>query len=143
MKGGEVMSIGWMIYLIIKLDAISTVFFLSAASSFFFVLGLFFIPFTNWADNKGRYEKKAEYWKSICDKKYWKIPLVLFIVFLVLNILTPTTKEAVAIYTIPKIVANEDVQEIPGNAAKFLNTKLEQWINENVDIEIPTKGEEK
>lgn len=42
----------------------------------------------------------------------------------------PSTKEAVAIYMIPKIVNNEQVQKLPDNAMKFLNGKFEEWIND-------------
>jgi hypothetical protein len=45
---------------------------------------------------------------------------------------TPTTKEACAIYLIPKIANNEQVQKIPNNFAKLLNTKMEEWINNSI-----------
>ncbi len=44
------------------------------------------------------------------------------------QLLIPTTNQAVAIYTIPIIANNEDIQEMPANTAKFLNEKLKDWI---------------
>lgn len=44
----------------------------------------------------------------------------------------PTTKEMAAIYIIPKIANNKDVGEIPANTAKLLNTKLTEWISDNL-----------
>jgi hypothetical protein len=54
----------------------------------------------------------------------------LVVVFSLLRVFLPSTKEAVAIYMVPKIVNNEQVQKLPDNAMKFLNTKLESWISE-------------
>lgn len=45
---------------------------------------------------------------------------------------TPSTKEAAAIYLIPKIVNNEQVQQVPENALRLLNIKLEEWIQDSL-----------
>lgn len=47
-------------------------------------------------------------------------------VFVFLAIFTPTTKEAAAIYLIPKIANNEKVKEIP---SKFLSL-ADEWLEE-------------
>ena len=44
--------------------------------------------------------------------------------------LVPSTKEFAAIYLIPKIANNEQVQKVPDNLLKLLNAKLEDWIND-------------
>ena len=48
----------------------------------------------------------------------------------VLSCLIPTTKEAAAIYLIPKLANNEQVHAIPENALKLLNLKFQAWIEE-------------
>ena len=52
-----------------------------------------------------------------------------------ISLLVPTLKEVAAIYLIPPIVNNEDVREIPEDAAKLLHNKLEEWIDDT------TKGD--
>lgn len=64
--------------------------------------------------------------------KTWFRPMftavIVAVMCIVISIFVPSTKEAVAIYMIPKIVNNEQVQKLPDNAMKFLNGKLEEWI---------------
>jgi len=54
------------------------------------------------------------------------------IAFLAASVLIPTTNQAVAIYMVPKIANNEQMQKLPDNAMKFLNTKFEAWIDETL-----------
>jgi len=42
----------------------------------------------------------------------------------------PTTKEAVAIYALPKIANNEQVQEIGSNGMEYINEQLKAWIDD-------------
>lgn len=42
----------------------------------------------------------------------------------------PSTKQAIAIITIPKIVNNEQIQEMPDNALRLINQKLKEWAEE-------------
>ena len=81
---------------------------------------------------------------SVCDedpkiiKKYVRYPVMVMVFAAVVSFLYcffPSTKEAIAIYAVPKIVANEDVQQIPENAARFINTKLQEWVGENIETE--------
>lgn len=67
-------------------------------------------------------------WSDI--KKYFKLCAGVFIITSLIGLMVPTSKEAAAIYLIPKIVNNEQVQKVPENALKLLNTKMEQWIND-------------
>ena len=62
--------------------------------------------------------------------KIVKRVLPFFIFFLLGAILIPTTKEYAAIYLIPKVVNNEEVQKIPDAALKLFNLKLQQWIGD-------------
>ena len=47
---------------------------------------------------------------------------------LLLLIAVPTQKEAAAIYLIPKIVNNEQVQDIAGKSLDILTLKLNEWV---------------
>ena len=63
-------------------------------------------------------------------KRIYKIIGISVAIALIIGTITPSTKEAVAIYMIPKIVNNEQVQKLPDNAMKFLNEKFEGWLND-------------
>jgi hypothetical protein len=56
-----------------------------------------------------------------------------------LRVAIPTSKEIAAIYLIPKMVNNEDMQQIPDNAAKLLNAKLKLWMDDTLEIEKKKK----
>jgi MFS superfamily sulfate permease-like transporter len=56
--------------------------------------------------------------------------IVVFLVTTVLAVLMPSTKEAAAIYLIPKIVNNEDVQELPGKLGQLVHGKLDEWLDD-------------
>jgi len=71
------------------------------------------------------------------EKKFnaeWLTPLKITLAMAMLSgfisLFIPTTKEFAAIYLIPKIANNEQVQKIPDNATRLLNAKLEQWIDD-------------
>jgi hypothetical protein len=78
-------------------------------------------PGEAWEDNE---EKHPTYLRSLYSI------VAVGSVFLLIGLFTPSTKEMVAIYMIPKIVNNEQVQKLPDNAMKFLNGKFEEWIND-------------
>ena len=66
-------------------------------------------------------------WNSKFAKKHlcrlW-IPILLFF----LTILTPNLREMAAIYLIPKVVNNEQVQQIPQKGLELLELQLNKWI---------------
>lgn len=64
------------------------------------------------------------------------ISLPLFVLFSVLATLTPTTKEGIAIYTVPTIVNNEQVQKLPVNILKLANSQISEWL-EALGVEVP------
>jgi len=58
------------------------------------------------------------------EKLVGKIALISFVflfLFVAANIFTPSTKEAAAMYAIPKIANNESVQQIPPALIKILD----------------------
>lgn len=63
---------------------------------------------------------------------FFRIAIPLTAIAAILFCTIPNSKEMSAIYLIPKIVANERVQELPNNALDVLNTKFEAWIEDMV-----------
>ena len=74
------------------------------------------------------------FWFAIEERQMPRRSVIWLAIFSVLFLVSvtfiPSTKEACAIYLIPKIANNEDVQKIPANVAKILNAQLEEWIDE-------------
>jgi hypothetical protein len=67
--------------------------------------------------------------------KYRKSLLGVFVLCVIVAIggsLIPSTKEAAAIYLLPKIVNNEKVQKLPENFTNLLNAKMEEWIGDTL-----------
>jgi len=105
-----------MVYWITRLDNLIS--FFTGVTVFIGIGGLWFLVY---ATIEELIEKPLKYWIA------WFVITFISVSGLVL---TPTTKEAVAIYTIPAISRNKNVQEIPANTAKFINEKLQEWIND-------------
>lgn len=79
----------------------------------------------SYGENKEKdNERRKKVFKSI---KPVAIGMSLCLFFL---IFTPTSKTLAAMYLIPKITSNKDMQEIPGKTLKILNSKLEQYITD-------------
>lgn len=120
------MITGWDIYWITRLDAIRHVTDLIAfISGLAMLLGIAWYFFELFEDGK-------QLWVV---KHILKVVIPVFLVALICSVVPPTTKEAAAIYLLPKIVNNEQVQKLPDNAVKFLNVKLEAWIKDMAGAE--------
>ena len=65
-----------------------------------------------------------------CVADYMKTALITLIVCVSVLILIPSKKEALAIYIIPKVLNNQQVQELPENALKYLNVFFKKEIAE-------------
>ena len=63
-------------------------------------------------------------------KKVYFYLWVLVLVISSIRMFVPTTNQMVAIYMIPQIAKNKDIQEIPSKATEFLNGKLDEWMND-------------
>jgi len=53
-----------------------------------------------------------------------------FVFFLSLFVLSPSSSTLAAMYLVPRIVENKDMQQIPANAAKLLNLGLEKFVGD-------------
>lgn len=114
------MITSWDIYWITRLDGILS--FITTVQIVFIIIFTAlatFAPFWLDEDFVG-WEKISKFYSG---HKFIFHATILFILCLsILNPLIPSTKEAVAIYAMPKVINNEKVQEIPDNALDFINT---------------------
>jgi len=122
------MITSWDIYWITRLDSIV---FVCAAIAIIGVAVACFVWMMGMDDWDGEAGKIV--------KKIYKIIIVSVSTALTIGSFVPSTKDAVAIYMIPKIVNNEQIQKLPDNAIKFLNQKMEQWINDMTEIKKKDK----
>ena len=109
----------WDIYWITRLDGIQ-VFSVLAVIALVMLLALFLIV--------GVVEE--EHWLHY--KKEVAITTSLLLIFLMFTLFIPSTKEMAAIYVIPKIVNNAQVQQLPDNLLNLVNTKLKEWTPKSV-----------
>ena len=121
-----------MVYWITRLDAIRCVSIGVAILLAITVVVLFVMGVSFCGDRTSASEDKT------IRRQYRKVTVrcmfpLIFLLFLIAFI--PSTKEACAIYLIPKVVNNEEVQKVPNNALKLLNAKLEEWIDEQIGDE--------
>jgi len=121
---------GWEVYWLTRLDAIHHI--SGAVALFGLVLGgiagIFFCIFIAVRKFNPKDEDAAMFYEATR-----RIALALLIpgmVAIAINTFVPTLRESAAIYLIPPIVNNEDVQEIPADAAKLLHNKLEGWMDD-------------
>jgi cytochrome bd-type quinol oxidase subunit 2 len=63
-------------------------------------------------------------------KKLTKLSASIVLLASLMLTFIPSTKEYAAIYLIPKVVNNEQVQQVPENALKLLNAKLQEWLKD-------------
>ena len=73
-------------------------------------------------------QKISNEWKSRMYKLAW-----VFITSLLIIIFTPSSQTAAAMYLVPKVVNNEDVQAIGENGLKALRELSGQWAEELVN----------
>lgn len=118
------MITSWDIYWITRLDGLTGLFL--AIAIILFTAAFICLPMGDVGKGEIFYYKK------------WIIGLFCAgFIFYILYIFTPSTRSFAAIYLIPKIVNNEQIQKLPDNAATLLNAKMEQWID---DTMVSKKG---
>lgn len=120
------------VYLLVKLTAVQ----------------IFFVATTTILGSVGFigtfiYHLEAESYRPSKNLKKWKPYLkkawIGAVIFALLAILTPTTKQGAVIWLLPKIVNNEQVQEVPEKALSLLNQQMDQWLEDNLKIEKKEK----
>ena len=120
------------IYFFTRLDSFNSLIKNLIIISILSIIGLiifFFLEQDSYVDGeiKNIYSPKIIVWiKKIA---------VLLILCTIFSVTIPTTKEAAVIYLLPKVIKNEQCQQIPTNFVKFLNLKMEKWLNEQIGEE--------
>lgn len=117
---------GWLIYLIVLFNNFCFTMGMIALLSLFgsIVVGLVYLCLhTERPVNEDLLSKLG---------KSFKLFVTGFCLFGLLSCFIPNTKELAAIYLIPKISKNENIQQIPDNISELLNTKLEEWISDSL-----------
>lgn len=84
------------------------------------ILGYFFI----YLDTHPNYDEYIEVFNRI--KHLFIIPIF----FAILAGFTPNSRTIAAMYLVPKLINNEQVNQFPDKALKLLNNKLDEWIQE-------------
>ena len=102
----------WDVYWLVKLDSFNLMFCI-----FLFVSSVVILAALPVSD----YDEELA-------KKIFKIGVCGFLLNITFFTFIPTTKEVAAIYLIPKIANNKNVQQIPYNTARLLNEKLKEWV---------------
>ena len=72
--------------------------------------------------------------------KILRMPILIFLLLLGTNTFLPSSKEAAAIYIIPKIVNNEKFQGMANNGLQVLEALSEQWSNDILDKHLRMKS---
>jgi TRAP-type C4-dicarboxylate transport system permease small subunit len=121
---------GFEIYLILQLNSIILV--LALICAFLVIYGLVSIVADNIqrsilleSPHRDDIADSSARWKKHRARAKFILPLG--VIFFLLALFIPTTKEYVVIKVVPKIVNNEQVQELPDNLMRFINN----WLKEN------------
>lgn len=115
----------WEVYLFTRLDAIHVIAgaAIVMAAIGLLLFGIHYLFEDMWERDDDNKEKK----KTV---KTIKRLVAVAISGLLVCVIIPSTKEAAVIYLLPKIANNEQVQKMPENFVKLLNTKMEAWIED-------------
>lgn len=125
--------LGLFVYLISIIDSIRELSILFGIVPPIIYLGIMLVIFVaGQIISAEGYEKGGEDMVNIVKRhyKYIKIAIIVLVTTSIIRTAIPTSKALVAIYSVPKIITNEDIRELPGNSAKLLNDKLKDWIKD-------------
>lgn len=105
------MITSWKLYLLTRLDGIQCLFMIIGfAGCLILIVGWIPVSMSRWDGYL----------------KYFLCFLPLAFIFLLIGVLTPTTKEMAAILVLPKIINNQKVQQLPDKVLDLAN----EWIEE-------------
>lgn len=110
----------WAIYLILQLDSIINFFSAVVFISSLITVGIL-IPVIYAIS-----ESQIELYKKL--KPFLINSVISLAIFSIIFTLIPSTKTALAMYTIPDILNNKKVQAIPDKALDLINQKLDEYL---------------
>lgn len=111
----------WTVYWITRLDSMSVL---------FTVIFLTLLIVGGVVLLVGTIETDGQWIKVPGLRKFAIIGVSIFLFAGLGSMLLPSTKEAIAIYALPKIVNNEQVQQIPENAVNLINEQMKAWLDD-------------
>ena len=121
----------WEIYCLLKLDTMGEFFSSLSVVSFFIASFLFFIMVV-WNVNE-----ETQTSRPMILKISTPAFILMFLFSMVTAVTIPNTKQAVTIWLLPKVVNNENMQNVPERALEILNKKMGMYLK---DLEEQTLG---
>lgn len=86
------------------------------------------IAIVTWGVGKGNEDFDEEFSKLMVQ--IFKFCRIIFFITIPFALFLPSSKTIAAMYLIPKIISNEDVQKVPDKVLTIMNGKLDQWIDD-------------
>jgi len=124
----------WTMYWITRLDAISGLFVFFAVMAGIFLFAFLVMSIYHLSESEERYNNDENRLAHIHKAKSWvkfaKISGVTLVVMSLIACLIPSTRSAIAIWAVPKVINNEQVQALPDNALKLVNAQLQEWFKD-------------
>ena len=116
----------WLLYLILRLNMISNFLVLISLGSLSILIGMLIVYILN----------SSEKWRTINELKktikpiwkFFKPKILIALIPLLLSILIPTTKQAAAIYFVPKVINNKQISKMPDKLVTLANS----WMDEQI-----------
>ena len=121
----------FLIYLIGIVDDFKEFFSFVGAIGAVFCIGAFCIFRANLEDAREETEKDFESWA----RKSFKFFVVFAIIYLS-SVFVPNSKTLIAMVTIPPVIHNEQVQQLPENVLGFINDYLKEKRNELQGVSV-------
>ena len=115
------------VYFLVKLSAIS--FTLTVITSLA-AIGCVFGTVAYFLEGAEQGFESMKHWKPVLRKFY-----IVTIITGIFAMAVPTTEEAAVIWLLPKVINNEQVQQVPEKALKLLNQKMDKWLEDNLKLE--------
>lgn len=113
------------VYFILQLDSfreiINILLVLIAISTVFSTI-VFFVSHDDWLHSDERFMGVI--------KKTCKISLTLFIIFILVRAFLPTTKQMATVILLPQVINNENVQQLPEDILKLVQTLIKEWTTQ-------------
>ncbi len=113
----------WLVYWVLMLDGIKSTMVGATVSVAIIFWIRFFYPVVMNGSLKHR--------DIIALKKLGKILIAPFMIFLLVSVFIPTTKQMAAIYLIPKIASNKDIKQLPPKLSKLAL----EYVNKELSLE--------
>ena len=121
----------FLIYLIGIVDDLKEFFNFVGAIGSVFCIGAFCIFRSNLTDAREETKKDLESW----SRKSFKFFVVFAIIF-ASSVFVPNSKTLIAMVTIPPVINNEQVQQLPENVLGFINDYLKEKRDELQGVSV-------